>query len=49
MAEVMKIAISTITFTLKKTNEGDMWQKNKRLFSFYFIKYYYYYLLMEIT
>jgi hypothetical protein len=32
MAEVMKIAISTITFTLKKTNEGDMWQKNKRLF-----------------
>ena len=30
MAEVMKIAIST--FTLKKTNEGDMWQKNKRLY-----------------
>ena len=32
MAKVMKIAISTVTFTLKKTNEGDMWQKNKRLF-----------------
>ena len=32
MAEVMKIAISTSTFNLKKTNEGDMWQKNKRLF-----------------